>query len=194
MPLTYAGGKINRIRGRSRDLPTLDTDPTWKAKALLCPSPSFNYQHGLCTEGSAAFTNQSPSSKQPPCSTLRWLYVSDPSLNVLKQTQQICTPAGSALHVIAAFRLLNPPSALWTVFATVFFLPFRESIVAKRGVFVLLAGKAFVVDSSAMRADRGETGGAGEEPAVIGDFVHLIASGGRTILIVTWMRADMACE
>lgn len=58
-----------------------------------------------------------------------------------------------ALDVIAAFRLLNRGSTPQAITRTVILLPLLESFVADDGTFVLVACKAFVVDSSALGAD-----------------------------------------
>lgn len=72
-----------------------------------------------------------------------------------------------ALHVIAALRFLDHTSALGAVPRIVLLLPYLESVVAKDGLFVLVARQLLVADRSALGTYRGETCAAGKDFAII---------------------------
>jgi hypothetical protein len=65
--------------------------------------------------------------------------------------------AGFALHVIAAFGLLDRAATLWAISSIVLLLPVCESVIAKHVVLVLFAGEALMADSSAPGTDGGQT-------------------------------------
>ena len=100
-------------------------------------------------------------------------------------------PTSFALHVVAAFRLLNRASALWTISSIILLLPLCEGIVTDFGMLVLITRETLMTDGSTLSTYGRKTGGTGEYLAVIGHFVHLVAVGSRAVLLVTWMCPDV---
>lgn len=66
-------------------------------------------------------------------------------------------PTGSALHVIAAFGLLDSAPTPWAISRVVLLLPRCKSVVPEYGAFVLFACETFMADRSALGTDRGDT-------------------------------------
>ena len=97
-------------------------------------------------------------------------------------------------HMVATFGLLDRAPTLGAISCIVLFLPLGEGVIAQYGLFVLLAGQAFVADSAAFGADRSQTRGTGEGFAVVRDRVDLIAVRCGTVLVVGWVRADVLRE